>query len=75
MTYPEGGFYCAEDADSEGVEGKFYVWPFDEVNNILGEQDGKRFAAYFDITPKGNFEGENILNLIKASNGGRIGNS
>lgn len=70
MTYSEGGFYCAEDADSEGIEGKFYVWSFDEVNDILGEQDGKRFAAYFDITPKGNFEGENILNLIKASKGG-----
>jgi uncharacterized protein YyaL (SSP411 family) len=65
MTSPEGGFYSAEDADSEGVEGKFYVWTPDEITCILGEEAGKTFCSYFDITDKGNFEGRNIPNLIK----------
>lgn len=65
MTSPEGGFYSAEDADSEGEEGKFYVWTRDEIVNILGEEDGSKFCEYFNITSKGNFEGKNILNLIK----------
>jgi uncharacterized protein len=67
MTSPEGAFYCAEDADSEGVEGKFYVWSVEEVNEVLGEEDGKRFSAHFDITMEGNFEGKCIPNLIKTS--------
>ncbi|AAK81471.1 hypothetical protein BJV85_000354 [Clostridium acetobutylicum] len=65
MTSNEGGFYCAEDADSEGVEGKFYVWSKKEINNVLGEDDGKKFSKYFNVTDTGNFEGENILNLIE----------
>lgn len=64
MTSNEGGFYCAEDADSEGVEGKFYVWDIEEVIKILGEADGKLFCEYYDITSKGNFEKKNIPNLI-----------
>lgn len=67
MTSKEGGFYSAEDADSEGEEGKFYLWTVDEVKNILGEKAGDKFCAYFNITPKGNFEGKNIPNLIKSS--------
>ncbi len=65
MTSPEGGFYSAEDADSEGIEGKFYVWKPDEVQKVLGKDDGEKFCKYFDITPEGNFEGYNIPNLIK----------
>lgn len=66
MTSPEGGFYCAEDADSEGEEGKFYVWSPKEVIEILGGEDGKWFCDIFDITSKGNFEGKSIPNLIDA---------
>ncbi|MCD3363701.1 thioredoxin domain-containing protein, partial [Clostridium botulinum D/C] len=63
MTSPEGGFYSAEDADSEGVEGKFYVWTLDEIERILGEE-AKEFCNIYDITKNGNFEGSNIPNLI-----------
>ena len=65
MISNEGGFYSAEDADSEGVEGKFYVWTLEEIKKILGEEDGEYFCSYFDVTEKGNFEGKSILNLIK----------
>ena len=64
MTSPEGGFYSAEDADSEGVEGKFYVWTPKEITEILGEEDAEAFCSFYGITDKGNFEGESIPNLI-----------
>jgi len=64
MTSPEGGFYSAEDADSEGVEGKFYVWSVEEIKNVLGDTDGLEYCKLYDITPVGNFEGKNIPNLI-----------
>lgn len=64
MTSPEGAFYSAEDADSEGIEGLFYLWKYEEIMSVLGEEDGKRFCSMFDITPSGNFEGRNIPNLI-----------
>lgn len=67
MTSPEGGFYSAEDADSEGVEGKFYVWKPEEIIKILGDSLGQEFCSIYDISNKGNFEGESIPNLIKAS--------
>lgn len=67
MTSKEGGFYSAEDADSEGEEGKFYVWSVNEVKKVLGNQDGEKYCKYYDITPHGNFEGFNIPNLIKSS--------
>lgn len=63
LEAPDGGFYSAEDADSEGVEGKFYVWSADEIENILGN-DAKEFAMLYNITKEGNFEGKNIPNLI-----------
>lgn len=66
MTSPEGGFYSAEDADSEGEEGKFYVWTKKEVLSVLGQVDGNRFCEIYDITDSGNFEGKNIPNLIKS---------
>ena len=60
MTSPEGGFYSAYDADSEGVEGKFYVWKKSEIQEILGN-DADLFCLYFDVTDGGNWEGNNIL--------------
>ena len=66
MTAPEGGFYSAEDADSEGEEGKFYTWTPEEIINVLGTQDGRRFCELYDISKQGNFAGKSIPNLIKA---------
>ncbi|OPJ59305.1 thioredoxin domain-containing protein [Clostridium chromiireducens] len=63
----DGGFYCAEDADSEGEEGKYYVFRPSEIIKVLGEEDGKYFNRYFNMTPKGNFEGKNIPNLLENS--------
>lgn len=67
MTSPEGGFYSAEDADSEGVEGKFYIWTPEEINHVLGDRDGEWFCKYYDISKNGNFEGYSIPNLIKST--------
>ncbi|MEF2967311.1 thioredoxin domain-containing protein [Paenibacillus sp. M1] len=64
MTDPEGGFYSAEDADSEGQEGKFYVWEPEEIIEVLGPEDGELFCRVYDITEEGNFEGHNIPNRI-----------
>src|SRR6185436_12713483 len=64
MTSPEGGFYSTLDADSEGEEGKFYVWSRDEVLQILGEEEGRVFCELYDVTDRGNWEGHNILNLV-----------
>ena len=71
MTDPAGGFYSAEDADSEGEEGKFYLWTKDEVLRVLGEEDGERFSRIFGVTEPGNYRerpggrrtGKNILRL------------
>ncbi|MEJ2240382.1 MAG: thioredoxin domain-containing protein, partial [Gemmatimonadales bacterium] len=63
MRCPEGGFYSSWDADSEGVEGKFYVWTRDEIRGMLDENRARRFCAYFDVTAVGNWEGRNILNV------------
>lgn len=61
MTHPQGGFYSAEDADSEGHEGLFYTWPGLEVQHILGKNASQPFCDYYGITAEGNFEGRNIL--------------
>ena len=63
MTSPDGGFYSTLDADSEGVEGKFYVWDRNEVLAVLGVEDGRLFSALYDITDRGNWEEHNILNI------------
>jgi uncharacterized protein YyaL (SSP411 family) len=63
MTDPLGGFYSAQDADSEGVEGKFFVWTPDEIREILGEADGNMLGGFYGVTDAGNFEGSNILNI------------
>ena len=72
MRHPDGGFFSAEDADSEGEEGRFYVWTVDEVVAAL---DGDReladeAMAFYGVTPAGNFEGRNILNRIHAQGPG-----
>jgi len=64
MTTGEGAFAASLDADSEGEEGKFYVWSYDEVIRELGIEDGEFFARHYDVTPAGNFEGHNILNRL-----------
>ncbi|MBI4304590.1 MAG: thioredoxin domain-containing protein, partial [Chloroflexi bacterium] len=63
ITGPEGGFYSTQDADSEGKEGKYYLWTPDEITDILGEKTARVVNDYFGITPQGNFEGRNILHV------------
>jgi uncharacterized protein len=67
MTHAEGGFYSTQDADSEGHEGKFFVWSMDEIHAALGETDVRIFAAYYNITEAGNFEGKNIPNVTRSA--------
>ncbi len=64
MTDPEGGFYSALDADTEGKEGTFYLWTKDEVLKVLGEERGEAFCTAYGVTQTGNFEGKNILNRL-----------
>ena len=66
MTDEAGGFYSTEDADSEGVEGKFYVWSKKEILEQIGEEVGERFCTVYDVSEAGNFEGQNILNLPRS---------
>src|SRR5437667_687514 len=65
MTHPEGGFYSAQDADSEGVEGKFFVWSLEEVRQVLGPEAAEQFAYVYDVSAEGNWDGHNILNRPK----------
>lgn len=66
MLTAEGAFASSLDADSEGKEGKFYVWSLKEVNEVLGPADAADFAARYDITANGNFEGHNIPNRLRS---------
>ncbi|MDR0293573.1 MAG: thioredoxin domain-containing protein [Oscillospiraceae bacterium] len=70
MAAPGGGFYTAQDAESEGVEGLYYCWTPAQVKAVLGDGDGQRFCFLYDITAGGNFEGMNIPNLIRMPLGG-----
>jgi hypothetical protein len=63
MTDPQGGFYSGEDADSEGEEGKFYLWTPAEIESVLPAETAELFCRIYDVTEEGNFEGRNILNL------------
>ena len=63
MTSPEGGFYSAQDADSEGEEGKFFVWTAEEIEAVLGEEEAELLGRTYGVMPGGNFEGNTILNL------------
>ncbi len=65
MTDPSGAFYSTQDADSEGEEGKFYVWTPDELRAILGEEDAAVAQIVWDVTERGNFEGRNILHIVR----------
>jgi uncharacterized protein YyaL (SSP411 family) len=65
MTSPEGVFYSAEDADSEGEEGRFYLWTPEQVKQTLGDEQGEFFNNFYDISGQGNFEGRSIPNLIR----------
>ncbi len=64
LTHPDGGFYAALDADSEGIEGKYYVWQKQEIDNILGK-DASIFCDFFDISETGNWEQTNILRILQ----------
>jgi uncharacterized protein YyaL (SSP411 family) len=64
MLHSEGGFYSTQDADSEGQEGKFFIWNPEEINRIVGEEAGEIFSRIYDVTEFGNFEGENILHPV-----------
>ena len=64
LAGPQGGFCCGQDADSDGVEGKYYVFTPEEVKRVLGEADGAQFCQMYDITDAGNFEGKSIPNRI-----------
>ncbi len=63
MTDPSGGFYSTQDADSEGEEGKYFVWTPEEIEEVLGPEEGRLVSGYFGVTEAGNFEGKNILNV------------
>ena len=63
MTSPEGGFYSAQDADSEGEEGKFFVWTAEEIEAVLDEEEADLLGRTYGVMPGGNFEGNTILNL------------
>lgn len=67
MTDPEGGFYSAQDADSEGVEGLYYTFTPEEIDKVLDKDDTSFICEYFNITKEGNFEGRSIPNLMKAN--------
>jgi uncharacterized protein YyaL (SSP411 family) len=67
MTDARGGFYSSQDADSEGEEGKFFVWSRQAVLDVMGTGDGNLFCEYFDVTDGGNFEGQNILHIASST--------
>jgi hypothetical protein len=70
MTDPKGGFYSAEDADSEGKEGLFYIWEVKEIKEVLGTEKAKIFNEFYNVTGSGNFEdGKSILNITKSVEG------
>jgi uncharacterized protein YyaL (SSP411 family) len=78
MTDPAGGFWSTQDADSEGEEGRFFVWSEDQVMALLGDQDGALVCRYWDVSQPGNFEGHNILHVtlsveqLAALHGGEV---
>ncbi|MFQ5950102.1 MAG: thioredoxin domain-containing protein, partial [Nitrospiria bacterium] len=66
MTDPLGGFYATQDADSEGDEGKYFVWTPEEIRNVIGEGAEDLLCRYYNATPSGNFEGKNILHITQS---------
>jgi hypothetical protein len=69
LTHPRGGFMSAEDADSDGEEGKFYLWTLGELQEVLGPERAQTFSAVYGVTEGGNFEGRNILHLAREEKG------
>ena len=69
LTDEEGGCYCGQDADSDGVEGKYYVFTPEEVKTVLGEENGEEFCCLYDITDAGNFEGKSMRTCFSISIG------
>jgi uncharacterized protein YyaL (SSP411 family) len=67
MTSPEGGFYSTQDADSEGEEGKFFLWTLTEIQALLTAEEARFVALYYDVSAQGNFEGKNILHVQKSA--------
>ena len=65
MTHPLGGFFSTQDADSEGEEGKFFVWTPAEIKAVLGEAEGEIVCRYYGVTEPGNFEGKNVLHVVQ----------
>ena len=63
MLDASGGFYSSQDADSEGEEGKFFIWTPEEIEAVLGSEDTRDFCEFYDVTAEGNFEGKSILNV------------
>ena len=64
MTHPDGGLYSAQDADSEGEEGKFYLWKKNEIESVIDDENVTNiFCEHYGVTQGGNFEGKNILNV------------
>ncbi len=66
MTAPDGGFYSTQDADSEGEEGKFFVWTPAEIEKALGAHEAAIFETYYGVSDRGNFEGHNILSVVRS---------
>src|SRR5947199_4042255 len=66
MRHPEGGFYSATDADSEGEEGKFFVWTPDELARVLGPEDARIFGEFYDVSERGNWEEKSIPNVSRS---------
>jgi len=64
MADPHGGFYSTQDADSEGAEGKYYLWTPEEIAELVGEKHSEAVNRYFSVTSEGNFEGRNILHVV-----------
>ena len=64
MADPHGGFYSTQDADSEGAEGKYYLWTPEEIVEVVGEKHSEAVNRYFSVTSEGNFEGRNILHVV-----------
>ena len=67
LTDEKGGFFCGQDADSDGIEGKYYAFTPEEIVSVLGSDDGAAFCRFFGITEEGNFEGKSIPNLLEQS--------
>ena len=63
MTDPKGGFYSAQDADTEGEEGRYYIWTEQEIVDLLGQEEGALIGRYFGTSEQGNFEGRNVLHI------------